>query len=287
MAVKASTNMDFSSSSTRPTSKDAPIELLPIEIKAMIIEKLSYADALTLKFCSPTFYYAKVSRTKLLIRPCRLRDIPDLIREPPFDKWIYRPLACATCGRLRSSYKFTDKMKRGDSARFHRANCYRSVRSRTPKALQATSRFCVDCGTTPNTIGHQIYARGTWLRIGGLAHIVCVQCNTVDLSDKRKEKLCRRCWEEKTNNEPLALVIRPHAQSVDDDCRMGGSQTSHGTTSDSAEVTEASLAASDMEQFLVQQADAHVAEMIPAKAAKGTNAIRKIERKKDKPRRGI
>lgn len=283
----ANTNMDTLSSPTIPSRKDTPIELLPIEIKALIIENLCRPDALILKFCSPTFYHAKVTRTTILIPPVGSHDVSHL--KCDLRKWIHRPLACGLCGRLRPSYKFTDKMKRGDLVRRRRQDNTRKniVLGPKLKAVQAISRFCVDCGTTPDAMGHQQYGRGTWLRIGGLSHIVCVQCNRVDLSDKRKENLCRGCWEKKIDTKPVALAIRPHPQSVVVECHMEGSQTSHGTTSDGAGFTEAALAASNSKQFLAQMAHANFDEMNPAKTAKGTKVMRNVDTKKAKPERGI
>ncbi len=287
VTLMVSTDMDTSYSPTTRSGKDALIELLPIEIRALIIENLCRPDALTLKFCSPTFYHAKLTRTTILIPPVGSHDVSHL--KCDLRKWIHRPLACGLCGQLRPSYKFTDKMKRGDSVRRRRQDNTRKniVLGPKPKAVQAFSRFCVDCGTTPDAMGHQQYGRGTWLRIGGLSHTVCVQCNRVDLSDKKKENLCRGCWEKKTDTKPVALAIRPHPQSVVDECRMEGSRTSHGATADGADVVEASLAASDPKQFLAQMAHAHITEMNPAKTAKGTDVTRKVDTKKAKLERGI
>lgn len=278
--------MDTSSTPITRSGKDAPIELLPLEIKAIIIEHLCRPDALTLKFCSPTFYHAKVTLTKSLIPRYRFRDKPDLKCDDVFKKWIHRPLACATCRRLRPSYKFTDKMKHGDIVRRKRKVITRDGDPK-PKALQAISRFCVDCGTTPDARGYQQYGRGTWLRIGGLSHIVCVQCNRVDLSDKRKENLCRGCWETKIDAKPVALALRSLSLSMFDECRTQGSRTSHKTTSEDAGSTEAALGVSDPKPFLAQMAHAHVVQRDPAKTAKGTDVMRKVNTKKGRTERGI
>lgn len=285
----ANTNMATSSSSTRRSGKDAPLELLPLEIKVMIIEHLGRPDALTLKFCSPTFYHAKVARTKQLIPPYTYGREPDLERDPYFNKWIHRPLACRLCGRLRPSYKFTDKMKRGDIERLKRKLLIRNktLRGPKPKAIQTTSRFCVDCGTTPDAMGHQQYGRGTWLSIGGLSHIVCVQCNRVDLADKRTEKLCRGCWEKKNATEPEVLAIRTLPQRVVDGCRFQRSRTSHGTTPDGADSTEADHAASKPKQFPAKLAHAHNAGMSQAKIARGTEMMREVDASKAATGKGI
>lgn len=281
----ANTNMDTSSSPITRSGKDAPIELLPLEIKAIIIKNLCRPDALSLKFCSPTFYNAKVTLTKPLIPCYKLRDKPDLERDPFFKKWIHRPLACAICRRLRPSYKFTDKMKRGHVVRRRRKARARNNIKET--SLQAVSRFCVDCGTTPDARGHQQYGRGTWLRIGGLSHIVCVQCNRVDLSDKRKENLCRECWETKIDTKPVAIALRSLSLSMFDECRIQGSWTSHRTTSEDVDSTEAALGASDRKQSLAQMAHADVVERDPAKTAKGTDVMRKVDTKQGQNERGI
>lgn len=153
------------------------LEKLPtgIEITLLELPILSRLDRLSLRAaCEGTggFYF---------IPPFEPNELFELEKDESLETrgWPRHPLGCSVCQRLRPRTKFTDRAVRSNDRGRGREH--------------ASRRICIDCGVKPDHAGHQVYVKGTYLKILNDVHVVCAQCNQVRLAGDKRRGLCPQC----------------------------------------------------------------------------------------------
>ncbi|KAL8823644.1 MAG: hypothetical protein Q9191_005676, partial [Dirinaria sp. TL-2023a] len=149
------------------------LEKLPGEIEQDILDlpDLSRLDRLSLRAaCAPAAGF-------LFVPPFQPHELFQLEKETA--GWPQAPLGCSVCRRLRPNNKFTDRAVRSSD--------------RGRGGPFAHNRVCVDCGVKPDEAGHQVYVKGTYLKISNQVHVVCSRCNQVRLAGIKRGGFCATC----------------------------------------------------------------------------------------------
>ena len=251
------TEGSLSAKPTHQRREEAYLQALPNEIKLDVVASLPRLDQLCLK---------------LTCRAC-FPLVPDIDPTEAFDLeadlrlkvWAKDPLACSNCLRLRSRDKFIDKQKRGDFNRGGR---------------KGHSRICIDCGLIPDDTGHALYSRATWLKIGKVSHIVCIQCGKIGRCENGKGEVCPECWHLKFHPKLVAHAVPAQPDGDTNQYRIGEAWTSYGTVSDATVIAEAALAASNTKTFLAERTKAQQVRLAPSSGITRMQALKEAAAKK-------
>jgi hypothetical protein len=165
--------MDFTHLDLKPTKVE--FMDLPTEIHIAIINQLSCPGRPCLKYTNRYFFelVPLPSHAELLAAEDPIYDGED----PNTLKF----LACRDCVRLRPSYKFADKMRKG------RLGGRRS---------HAFKRICLDSFLNPKP-GKPRDAKGSYVKIMGEIFVLCRECMRFERvpSDQRDKRRCGGCVE--------------------------------------------------------------------------------------------
>lgn len=126
---------------------------LPSELHPEIVKSLSFPDNVNLKRTCKYF--------QDLIRFSHAEQIEAETSPYAIAKDVY---ACVGCQRLRPAHMFADNMLRA---------------KRRKGGVEASKRFCVECGTTTQK-NIQGYSPGAHISIRGVHHVICLRCRRFD-----------------------------------------------------------------------------------------------------------